>query len=264
MKISTTQPAEAIAQSDELKRDLGLTDCALLVIGSVIGSGIFLTPGNIARTVESVQGVFLVWVAGGILSLFGALAYAEFSHVPRAGGIYVSCVRPTGPHGVSVRLVHFFVMQSGSVATLALALQFILAIFFPCRQGRQLCAIAMTVFDGDQLSGRAFRCKSPKHPDRRQDRVSHWNFCRAFFNERWKLSAFLLQTSLPRRVFLERFGHCHDCGAVGIRRLAHPDLQRRRSEKSEEEFDRRVSPGHCGRHCPLPDREPRLSLRIAV
>src|SRR6476660_9947407 len=87
-----------VTPSDELKRELRLVDCALIVIGSVIGSGIFLTPGNIARTVGSVEGVFLVWIAGGLLSFFGALSYAELGGMfPRAGGIYVFLREAFGP-----------------------------------------------------------------------------------------------------------------------------------------------------------------------
>jgi hypothetical protein len=111
LKISTTQPAEAIAQSDELKRDLSLADCALLVIGSVIGSGIFLTPGNIARTVESVEGVFLVWVRW-LLSFWGWMA--ELCHVPQLA-VSTFCVRPW-PHGLLYGCAIF--VAEGSVATL--------------------------------------------------------------------------------------------------------------------------------------------------
>jgi APA family basic amino acid/polyamine antiporter len=110
-----------VTPSDELKRELRLVDCALIVIGSVIGSGIFLTPGNIARTVGSVEGVFLVWIAGGLLSFFGALSYAELGGMfPRAGGIYVFLREAFGPMTAFLYgWCTFFVMQSGSIATLA-------------------------------------------------------------------------------------------------------------------------------------------------
>src|SRR5206468_4598740 len=112
---------------------LGLTDCALLVIGSVIGSGIFLTPGKIASTVESVESVFLVWVAGGVLSFFGALAYAELGAMfPRAGGIYVFLREAYGPLTAFLYgWCTFFVMQSGSVATLASAFAIYLGYLSP-------------------------------------------------------------------------------------------------------------------------------------
>jgi len=148
LKISTTQPAPVITQSDDLKRDLGLTDCALLVIGSVIGSGIFLTPGNIARTVQSVESVFLVWIAGGLLSFFGALAYAELGAMfPRAGGIYVFLREAYGPLTAFLYgWCTFFVMQSGSVATLAAGFAIYLGYLSVSPGLAQACSIGVIGF----------------------------------------------------------------------------------------------------------------------
>src|SRR5258708_10035625 len=74
----------------ELVRTLRLRDLLLLFIGSVIGSGIFRTPGPILRQVNGSIGLsLLVWVAGGVLSLLGALTYAELAAAnPEAGGLY--------------------------------------------------------------------------------------------------------------------------------------------------------------------------------
>src|ERR1700747_3219582 len=74
----------------ELLRTLRLRDLFLLFIGSVIGSGIFRTPGPILRQVGGSVGIaMLVWVVGGLLSLLGALTYAELAASnPEAGGLY--------------------------------------------------------------------------------------------------------------------------------------------------------------------------------
>jgi APA family basic amino acid/polyamine antiporter len=130
-QVSTAGPP------NELKRALGLTDCALLVIGSVIGSGIFLTPGNIARTVQGVESMFLVWITGGILSFFGALAFAELGAMfPRSGGIYVFLREAYGPlTGFLYGWCTFFVMQSGSIATLAAAFAIYLSYLLPVSAG---------------------------------------------------------------------------------------------------------------------------------
>src|SRR5437016_11968648 len=74
----------------ELVRTLRLRDLLLLFFGSVIGSGIFRTPGPILRQVNGSVGLsLLVWVAGGVLSLLGALTYAELAAAnPEAGGLY--------------------------------------------------------------------------------------------------------------------------------------------------------------------------------
>src|ERR1700685_2213850 len=73
-----------------LSRTLRPRDLLLLFIGSVIGSGIFLTPGLILRQLNgSVGASFLVWIVGGVLSLLGALTYAELAATnPEAGGLY--------------------------------------------------------------------------------------------------------------------------------------------------------------------------------
>src|SRR5258708_9786368 len=74
----------------ELVRTLRLRDLLLRFVGSVIGSGIFRTPGPILRQVNGSVGIsLLVWIAGGVLSLLGALTYAELAAAnPEAGGLY--------------------------------------------------------------------------------------------------------------------------------------------------------------------------------
>src|SRR5450432_1387155 len=74
-----------------LSRILKFWDLTLLIIGTVIGSGIFLVPARILRDMDGRVGLALgVWFAGGILSLLGALSYGELSaRVPEAGGLYI-------------------------------------------------------------------------------------------------------------------------------------------------------------------------------
>src|SRR6266852_5887936 len=75
---------------DALPRKLGLLDATFIVIGIVIGSGIFLLPNVIARNLPSGVAIVAVWVVAGILSYFGALAYAELgAMMPVTGGQYV-------------------------------------------------------------------------------------------------------------------------------------------------------------------------------
>src|SRR5256884_2854758 len=106
----------------ELLRTLRLRDLFLLFIGSVIGSGIFRTPGPILRQVGGSVGVaMLVWIVGGVLSLLGALTYAELAACnPQAGGLY--CYIRDGFGRASAFLYGwclFLVIASGSVAALA-------------------------------------------------------------------------------------------------------------------------------------------------
>src|SRR3954463_5382026 len=74
----------------ELPRRLGVIDATAIVIGIVIGSGIFVLPNLIARNLPSGSAIVAVWVAAGVLSFFGALAYAELgAMLPVTGGQYV-------------------------------------------------------------------------------------------------------------------------------------------------------------------------------
>ncbi|MEO7145835.1 MAG: amino acid permease [Bryobacteraceae bacterium] len=82
----------------ELPRSLGLLDAAAIVIGIVIGSGIFLLPNLIARDLPSGPVILAVWIVSGVLSFFGALAYAELgAMMPATGGQYIYLREAFGP-----------------------------------------------------------------------------------------------------------------------------------------------------------------------
>ena len=105
----------------ELKRDLGPWAAASIVVGTVIGSGIFLVPKTMIQKVGTVEWVFAVWVVGGLLSLAGALSYAELAAaLPEAGGEYVFLREAYGPlWGFIYSWTQMWVAKSGSIATLA-------------------------------------------------------------------------------------------------------------------------------------------------
>src|SRR5712671_7403635 len=107
-----------------LVRTLRLRDLLFLFIGSVIGSGIFLSPGPIVKLLNGSVGLsMLVWVAGGVMSLLGALTYAELAAAnPEAGGLYCYIRDGFGPlpaflYGWCL----FVVIASGTIAALARA-----------------------------------------------------------------------------------------------------------------------------------------------
>lgn len=106
---------------DELRPELSITDATLLVVASVIGSGIFLTPGSIAEMLPHPGWIFAAWIAGGVLSLAGALANAELGAMyPHAGGDYVYLREAYHPvAGFLVGWLTFFVIYAGTIATLA-------------------------------------------------------------------------------------------------------------------------------------------------
>ena len=131
----------------KLARVLGLRDLTLLTIGSVIGSGIFLVPGEVLKQAGGQIGpAMLVWFAGGVLSLLGALTYAELSaENPKAGGIYVHLRECFGPLPAFLfGWTLFFAMNGGTVATLAVAFSTMLSAIVPLTPGTQkIVSIAM-------------------------------------------------------------------------------------------------------------------------
>jgi APA family basic amino acid/polyamine antiporter len=117
----------------ELKRDLNAWAAASIVIGTVIGSGIFLVPTTMIQRAGSVGIVFAVWIVGGLLSLAGALSYAELAAaLPEAGGEYVFLREAYGPiWGFLYSWTQMWVAKSGSIATLATGFFLYCANFFP-------------------------------------------------------------------------------------------------------------------------------------
>jgi APA family basic amino acid/polyamine antiporter len=103
------------------------------VIGTAIGSGIFLVPSEMIKAVGTPGMVFVVWIFGGILTLFGALTYAELSAaLPDAGGEYVYLTAAYGPFfGFIYGWTQTWVAKAASIATLATGFYMYLADFFP-------------------------------------------------------------------------------------------------------------------------------------
>jgi APA family basic amino acid/polyamine antiporter len=126
--VSTAAPPRT-----DLKRELGVWSAAAIVVGTVIGSGIFLVPSAMIRQVGSVHALFGVWIFGGVLSLFGALSYAEVAAaLPEAGGEYVYLREAYGPFwGFIYGWTQMWVAKSGSIATLATGFFLYLANFQP-------------------------------------------------------------------------------------------------------------------------------------
>lgn len=123
----------AAVQQPSLQRVLGLWTAVSIVIGSVIGSGVFLVPSAMIQFVGSVKLLFVVWIVAGLLSLFGALTYGELAAaMPEAGGEYVYLGAAYGPFwGYLYGWTQFWVAKSGSIATLAAGFYTYLTAFFP-------------------------------------------------------------------------------------------------------------------------------------
>jgi APA family basic amino acid/polyamine antiporter len=117
----------------QLKRKLNLFDATLLVIGNVVGAGIFTTSGFLAGELPQPLLFIAIWVIGGLLTLCGALTYAEMAGMfPRSGGDYQFLKEAYGPWaGFLLGWVSFWVINPGSIAVLSIAMTGYIKAFFP-------------------------------------------------------------------------------------------------------------------------------------
>src|SRR5713226_180717 len=125
--------ASAQNKSTGFIRGLGLLDSTMIVAGSMIGSGIFIVSADVARTVGAPGWLLLVWVLSGVLTVLSALAYGELAaRMPRAGGQYVYLREAYSPLlGFLYGWTLFLVIQSGTIAAVAVAFAKFLGVLFP-------------------------------------------------------------------------------------------------------------------------------------
>ncbi len=117
--------------SPELSRDLGPSHATAIVVGTIIGSGIFLVPAEMTQAVGSSWLVFLAWIVGGLLSFFGALTYAELGAMrPQAGGEYVYVRDAYGPLPAFLYAWTWFVIaKPASIASVTTGIVRVLGTF---------------------------------------------------------------------------------------------------------------------------------------
>jgi APA family basic amino acid/polyamine antiporter len=122
-----------MSEPRHFKRDLNLFDSTMIVVGSMIGSGIFIVSADIARTVGSAGLVILVWVITGLVTLIGALSYGELAGMmPRAGGMYVYLREAYSPLiAFLFGWTLFLVIQTGTIAAVAVAFAKFTGVLFP-------------------------------------------------------------------------------------------------------------------------------------
>jgi len=143
--------------SADLPRKLGFVDSLSILIGIVIGGGIFLVPNLVARELKSVAAIFAVWIFGGVISFFGALACAELgTALPFTGGQYVFLRESYGPligflYGWSM----FTVARSAQIAWLAVTLALYVSYFVPLSAftSKVLGLVALAVFTAINYRG---------------------------------------------------------------------------------------------------------------
>ena len=142
LSIDTKAPTAAPIASDweihsrqdqELVKGLGLTSAMMLVMGSMIGSGIFIVSAEISREVNSPALLIAAWLVTGFMTIVGALSYGELAAMmPRAGGQYVYLREALGPlWGFLYGWTLFLVIQTGTIAAVGVAFGKFLGIFVP-------------------------------------------------------------------------------------------------------------------------------------
>ena len=126
-----SQVSEPYSHAPGLVRELGVSQASAIVVGTIIGSGIFLVPAEMMQAVGSARLVYLAWIVGGLLSLAGAVTYAELGAMkPQAGGEYVYIRDAYGSLPAFLYAWTWFVVaKPGSIATIATGIVRILGTF---------------------------------------------------------------------------------------------------------------------------------------
>lgn len=131
----------------KLAKELTLYGLIMVAIGSCIGSGIFVTPSQIAGMIPSTKAILLVWALGGLVTLSGALTFGELGALfPHAGGIYVFLREAYGGWlGFLYGWAYLLIITSGSIAVISLAFAYYLSTFIPMDNTGKLVTSIMTI-----------------------------------------------------------------------------------------------------------------------
>jgi APA family basic amino acid/polyamine antiporter len=147
--------ARSVTDDDGLVRALGLGSGVLFVLGSVIGSGIFLTTGLMAAKLPSATLLLMAWALGGVIVLTGGLTYAELgSMFPKSGGVYVYLREAFGPLPAFLYgWAAFFIFWSGGIAAVAVGFAEYMRHFTPQVPAPVLAVLAITLLGGINYVG---------------------------------------------------------------------------------------------------------------
>ena len=153
---TTANPSSAVKSVETgLIKGLGLYDATTIVMGSMIGSGIFIVSAEIGREVGSPGLLLLAWVISGLMTVIGALTYGELAAMmPHAGGQYVYLRQAFGPLcGFLYGWTLFLVIQTGTMAAVAVAFGKFMGVFFPwISAGHILASLGSVSVGGHQVA----------------------------------------------------------------------------------------------------------------
>jgi APA family basic amino acid/polyamine antiporter len=154
--MQTSSPADTrdAGLDSEFRRGLGLYDATMVVVGSMIGSGIFIVSADMARLIGSPGWLLLAWVLTGVLTVGAALAYGELAAMmPRAGGQYVFLREAFSPlWGFLYGWTLFTVIQTGTIAAVAVAFARFTGVLFPAVAEDQYLISPIHITSGYALS----------------------------------------------------------------------------------------------------------------
>ena len=145
--MQQAHPANTPEEQPQLLRALGLWETTAIAMGIMIGTAVFIVPAEITREVGSPRAALAVWAVGGVLSLFGALSFAELAAMmPQAGGQYVYLREAYGSLVAFLCGWTFFLAaQSGGISVLAVGFAQYLGEFFPLSPWQQKAAAAASI-----------------------------------------------------------------------------------------------------------------------
>jgi basic amino acid/polyamine antiporter, APA family len=140
-KLAVEKPESAGSAAREFARGLNLFDATMIVVGAMIGSGIFIVPAEMARNLGSAGWLLVAWGVAGLLTIAGALCYGELSAMmPHAGGMYVYLREAYSPlWGFLYGWTLFSVIETGTIAAVAVAFARFTGVLWPTiSEGRYL------------------------------------------------------------------------------------------------------------------------------
>src|SRR5438046_4709981 len=128
-----SQTAPTTVKDQGFVRGLGLFDSTMVVIGVMIGSGIFIVSADMSRLINSPGWMLMAWILTGVLSIIAALSYGELaSMLPHAGGMYIYLREAFSPlWGFLYGWTFFTVIQTGTIAAVSVAFSRFFSILFP-------------------------------------------------------------------------------------------------------------------------------------
>lgn len=138
---------------DMAEKKLSFFDSTAVIIGSMIGSGIFIVSAEIARQVETPGMLLLAWIISGIITILGALSYGELAAMmPKAGGQYIYLKESLGPiYGFLYGWSLFGVIQTGTIAAVAMAFAKYTGVFFPSINPDPIADLGLFTINTQQL-----------------------------------------------------------------------------------------------------------------